>query len=182
MNSYLTVEEIDFFKECLVLSYDTLFKIGPNQKEHYYQLLLEENLRVNGYRVIKEKTFQCTYSDINNEPCQLGHGTNFRTDLEIGKLGLLLELKQSSSPSTDTHMSQLRSYMIHRDDIRIGAVVNFISKETKTNSNAYVEITIIKKTGNMTSYGNIQRPQLFQCKPLKTDEIPAISEYVIFEQ
>ena len=171
----LSSAEYEFIELLKNISYDTLFKLGNNSGEKSYQLLLEENIRIHNYKVMKEDVFQAQYTDIQGNPVRLGHNTSFRTDLEIPSLKLLLELKQSSSGNTkEIHMTQLYNYMVHRCDIDIGAVVNFISKD-KEHNNPFVEITVVKKTGETRQYGTQIYPHLYKFKTFQTEEIPPLS-------
>lgn len=58
----------------------------------------------------------------------IGNGQSLRSDIELPKLGCILELKSTSHSIKDEYTWQLRNYLEQRSDCQWGVVINFISK------------------------------------------------------
>lgn len=173
------------FIECLKdTCYWTQLTVGPHMAEKFYQHMLIANLKVKGYEnIVYEDVFSYKFEDMNGKLIRIGHGMNARTDVELPDLRILLELKSSNSPTKAEHIAQCRNYLIHRPDLNMGIVINFVSKET-ADSCPYVQIDVIMKTGKIIKIAEstFELPQFRQFSPICTKLQPCLSEYVIREE
>ena len=179
----LSVAEMEFI-ECLKETcYWTQLTVGPYMAEKFYQHMLIANLKVNGYEnIVYEDVFSYKFEDMNGKVTRIGHGMNARTDVELPDLKVLLELKSSNAATKAEHIAQCRNYLIHRNDLHIGIVINFISKES-AESCPYVQIDVIVKSGKTIKIAdtNFELPQFIQYPPLCTKLQPCLSEFVVKE-
>jgi|TARA_B110000114_G_scaffold185274_1_gene231613 hypothetical protein len=127
------------------LASHTQLSIGPFQQEKVYQVLLAENLEVcsAAYKTRCETITALTVTDINGNLFTIDGGIYGRTDIEIRKERVILELKTSTSATKLEHLFQIKKYLDQKANFDVGILVNFISKET----GAYVQIDVIYKTG-----------------------------------
>ena len=188
MNS-LTEQQTKLINQLAELCYWTQLKVGPHMGEKFYQHILIANLKACGYNnVVYEDLFTYGFTDMYGNPIRVGHGMNARTDIELPDMNVLLELKASTKETKQEHFAQCRNYLIHRTDIKVGIVINFISKETKK-SNPYTQIDVMIKTGRnieiplFGSHGLSasahQIPEFHDLPTIYTELQPAISSYVI---
>ena len=170
------------FIECLKETcYWTQLTVGPHMAEKFYQHMLIANLKVSGYEnIVYEDVFSYKFEDMKGNVIRVGHGMNARTDVELPDLKILLELKAGNTPTKSEHIAQCRNYLIHRTDLNMGIVINFISKET-ADSCPYVQIDVISKTGKFIALGGttFKVPQFKQFPPIYTKLQPCLAEYVI---
>ena len=170
------------FIECLKETcYWTQLTVGPHMAEKFYQHMLIANLKVSGYEnIVYEDVFSYKFEDMNGKVIRVGHGMNARTDVELPDLKILLELKAGSTITKAEHIAQCRNYLIHRPDLNMGVVINFISKET-ADSCPYVQIDVICKTGKMVKLAGTKftLPQFQQFSPIQTKLQPCLAEYVL---
>jgi hypothetical protein len=147
--------------------------------EKFYQHILIANLYACGYKnIIYEDVFTYNFTDMHGNPVRVGHGMNARTDVELLDLNVILELKSSSGPTKQENFAQCRNYLIHRPDVQVGIVINFISKETN-DSSPYTQIDVMMKTGNMiTVKPGHDLPEFYEFATKYTELQPYISSYV----
>ena len=172
------------FIECLKdTCYWTQLTVGPYMAEKFYQHMLIANLNVSGYaNIVYEDVFSYTFKDMQGKVIRIGHGMNARTDVELPDLKVLLELKSSNAPTKAEHIAQCRNYLIHRHDLNMGIVINFISKES-SESCPYVQIDVIVKSGKTIQIEgtSFELPQFIQLSSINTKLQPCLSEYVVRE-
>ena len=182
MKSKRMNKEQQQFIECLKETcYWTQLTVGPHMAEKFYQHMLIANLKISGYEnIVYEDVFSYKFEDMKGNVIRVGHGMNARTDVELPDLKILLELKAGNTPTKSEHIAQCRNYLIHRTDLNMGIVINFISKET-TDSCPYVQIDVISKTGKMIALGGttFKVPQFKQFPPIYTKLQPCLAEYVL---
>jgi hypothetical protein len=175
----LSVQQRDFLKQLPELCYDTQLKVGSHMEEKFYQHVLIANLRAIGVDSVYEDVFTYQFTNIHGNLIRIGHGMNARTDIELCNLGMILELKKSNAATKAEHFSQCRNYLIHRDDISIGVVINFISKESN-DSGPYTQIDVMQKTGKMIELSpTYSIPEFIAYKTILTKTVPPLSTYVI---
>ena len=119
---------IDHTNEILGLCQNILFTDGPFLKEGLYQDLLCHELSLLGITNSKEYVFPYQFYDSKDERVVIGNGQSLRSDIELSKLGAILELKSTTHSIKDDYIWQLRNYLEQRSDCTWGVVVNFISK------------------------------------------------------
>ena len=157
--------------------------------EKFYQHILIANLKACGYKnVVYEDLFTYGFTDMYGNPIRVGHGMNARTDIELPDMNVLLELKASTKETKQENFAQCRNYLIHRPDVKVGVVINFISKETEK-SKPYTQIDVMIKTGHVIdiplfgshglSASAHQIPEFHDLPTIYTELQPAISSYVI---
>ena len=175
----LTDQQIKLINSLTEICYWTQLKVGPHMTEKFYQHILIANLYVCGYKnIIYEDVFTYNFTDMHGNPVRVGHGMNARTDVELLDLNVILELKASSGPTKQENFAQCRNYLIHRPDVQIGIVINFISKETN-DSSPYTQIDVMMKTGNMiTIKPGHDLPEFYEFATKYTELQPSISSYV----
>jgi len=180
----LSDHELEFI-ECLKTTcYWTQLTVGPHMAEKFYQHMLIANLKASGHEnIVYEDVFSYKFEDMNGKVVRIGHGMNARTDVELPDLKILLELKSSNTPTKAEHIAQCRNYLIHRTDLNMGIVINFISKET-AESCPYVQLDVIVKTGKSIQIAGttFELPQFIQYPPIYTKLQPCLSEYVVKEE
>jgi len=175
----LSAAQRNFLQELPELCYDTQLKVGSHMEEKFYQHVLIANLRAKGIESVYEDVFTYQFTNIHGNLIRIGHGMNARTDIELCDLNMILELKKSNAATKAEHLSQCRNYLIHRDDITIGVVINFISKESN-DSGPYTQIDVMQKTGKMIELSSTYRvPELLAYKTINTRTVPPLSTYVI---
>ena len=174
------VELIECLKETC---YWTQLKVGPYMSEKFYQHMLIVNLKLCGYEnLVYEDVFAYKFEDMNGKAIRIGNGMNARTDVEIPDVETILELKSSNTPTKPEHIAQCRNYMIHRPDVKMGIIINFISKETQ-DSFPYTQIDVLIKTGLMvTVAGTFSLPQFKQFPTINTKLLPCLGDYVLREE
>lgn len=188
MNS-LTEQQTKLINQLAELCYWTQLKVGPHMGEKFYQHILIANLKACGYKnVVYEDLFTYGFTDMYGNPIRVGHGMNARTDIELPDMNVLLELKASTKGTKQENFAQCRNYLIHRPDVNVGVVINFISKETEK-SKPYTQIDVMIKTGRnieiplFGSHGLSasahQIPEFHDLPTIYTELQPAISSYVI---
>ena len=175
----LTEQQIKLINSLTEICYWTQLKVGPHMTEKFYQHILIANLYACGYKnIIYEDVFTYNFTDMHGNPVRVGHGMNARTDVELLDLNVLLELKSSSGPTKQENFAQCRNYLIHRPDVQVGIVINFISKETN-DSSPYTQIDVMMKTGNMiTIKPGHDLPEFYEFATKYTELQPSISSYV----
>jgi len=175
----LTAAQYKFLKQLPELCYDTQLKVGSHMDEKFYQHVLIANLRAIGLNSVYEDVFTYHFTNIHGNLIRIGHGMNARTDIELCDLNMILELKKSNTATKAEHLSQCRNYLIHRHDITVGVVINFISKESN-DSGPYTQIDIMQKTGKWIELSpTYSVPEMIAYKTIITKTIPSLSAYVI---
>jgi len=130
-----------------------------------------------------QKIVPYKYTMPNGEVEELGHGMHMRTDIEIPSLKCVLELKVSTASTKREHMEQLRTYLEQREDLEIGFVVNFITKDDKKHK-PVVQIDILKKKRNEDGeletvlFGTIVKHRFNQYGPYFSEEVPSWDDLV----
>lgn len=178
----ITLEQSKFI-ECLKdVCYWTQLTVGPHMAEKFYQHMLIANLKVCGYEnTVYEDVFSYKFEDMTGKVIRIGHGMNARTDVELPDLKIILELKSSSTCTKAEHIAQCRNYLIHRPDLNMGIVINFISKES-ADSCPYVQIDVLVKTGIFVTIAEkFKLPQFKQYAPILTKNQPCLAEFVVKE-
>lgn len=175
----LTESQTKLTNKLIELCYWTQLKVGPHMTEKFYQHILIANLQASGYKnIVYEDVFTYKFSDMYGNPVRVGHGMNARTDIELPDLKVLLELKAGSGPTKQENFAQCRNYLIHRPDVQVGIVINFISKETNESS-PYTQIDVMMKTGDIiTVKPGYELPEFYELATMYTELQPAISSYV----
>jgi hypothetical protein len=191
MNS-LTEQQTTLINQLAELCYWTQLKVGPHMGEKFYQHILIANLKACGYKnVVYEDLFTYGFTDMYGNPTRVGHGMNARTDIELPDMNVLLELKASTKGTKQENFAQCRNYLIHRPDVNVGVVINFISKETEK-SKPYTQIDVMIKTGHVIdiplfgshglSTNTHHIPEFHDLPTIYTELQPTISSYVIKEK
>ena len=103
-------------------------RAGPYHKEGLYQTLLIHELNKLGLQTTRERVFNMTFKDSDDNDIFIGDNQSLRTDIELPTLKGILELKASNNNTKDDNIWQLRNYLDQRDDMNWGIVINFISK------------------------------------------------------
>ena len=114
--------------EIVGLCQTILFTNGPFLKEGIYQDLLCHELNLLGITNSREYVFPYQMNDSVGGHVTIGNGQSLRSDIELPKLGCILELKSTSHSIKDEYTWQLRNYLEQRSDCQWGVVINFISK------------------------------------------------------
>lgn len=132
----------EFTKIILDKCFGILLRAGPFHKEGVYQTLLIEELKKLNIPTIRERVFGMTFKDSEGKDVYIGDNHSLRTDIELPSLKGILELKVTSSKTKQEHIYQVKNYINQRDDMKWGAVINFINKFDKDNT-PYVQCDII---------------------------------------
>lgn len=129
MTSILTTEKIRKLSQSIChICENILFTTGPFLKEGIYQDILIHELNLKNIQTTRELVFNYKVKDSMGEEIIIGNNQSLRTDIELPKLGGILELKSSGANTKDENISQLRNYLENRNDRYWGLVINFISK------------------------------------------------------
>jgi hypothetical protein len=179
----LTHEQLTFISELPNIVYATQLAVGNHMKEEYYQRLLHINFIRKGFTAnhtsVLENCVVYKLKNIEGEDVLLGNSIHGRTDIELTNLSMILEVKATSSATKPEHISQCRNYLISRDDVNIGIVVNFITKETRDVS-PYTQIDVMYKTGKIVKITDTYSiPQFKQTSTVYTKQLPSLCEYVV---
>lgn len=119
---------ISHTNEILELCQNILFTNGPFLKEGVYQDLLCHELSLLGIVNSREYVFPYQLYDSHGGRAIIGNGQSLRSDIELFKLGGILELKSTTHSIKDEYIWQLRNYLEQRRECVWGIIINFISK------------------------------------------------------
>ena len=119
---------VNHTNEILGLCQNILFTNGPFLKEGVYQDLLCHELSLLGIVNSREYVFPYQMKDSAGGRVTIGNGQSLRSDIELSKLGCILELKSTTHSIKDEYIWQLRNYLEQRPECMWGIVINFISK------------------------------------------------------
>ena len=96
--------------------------------------------------------FNYKFNDSFGNQIVIGNNQFLRTDIELNKLGGILELKSSGSTSKDENLWQLRNYLENRKDKQWGILINFISKFGPKTSPKVQSSLLVKEEGDNRSF------------------------------
>jgi hypothetical protein len=149
--SYVTA--VHHTNEILGLCQNILFINGPFLKEGVYQDLLCHELSLLGITISREYVFPYQMNDSRGQRVTIGNGQSLRSDIELPKLGGILELKSTSHSIKDEYIWQLRNYLEQRPECMWGIVINFISKFGVTTGPTVQAHLLYKEGGYVTVDG-----------------------------
>ena len=109
--------------EILGLCQNILFKNGPFLKEGIYQDLLCHELSLLGIDNSREYVFPYQFKDSKEDSLIIGNSQSLRSDIELSKLGAILELKSTTHSIKDEYIWQLRNYLEQRSICTWGIII-----------------------------------------------------------
>ena len=158
MNTILSANEILELSKFITNTCETiLFRCGPFLKEGVYQDILVYELQNNSITTSREMVFPYQFRDAQDNPVLIGNSQSLRSDIELTRLGGILELKSSGSATKPENIFQLRNYLENRPDRSWGLLINFISKFSQ-NTCSKVTCTLLIK-GDETQTLDIRNSQ-----------------------
>jgi len=164
---------VNHTNEILGLCQNILFTNGPFLKEGVYQDLLSHELSLLGITNSREYVFPYQMKDSVGERVTIGNGQSLRSDIELSKLGCILELKSTTHSIKDEYIWQLRNYLEQRPECMWGIVINFISKFGVTTGPTVQGHLLYKAGGFVTVNGIIgnKRIKITKYKSYKVESI-----------
>jgi len=153
-------EAVNYMNEIVGLCQNILLSNGPFLKEGVYQDLLSHELSLLGIYNSREYVFPYRMLDSNGENVTIGNGQSLRSDIELHKLGCILELKSTSHSIKDEYIWQLRNYLEQRPECHWGIVLNFISKFGGSAGGPTIQGHLLYKEGSFVTITGSKNKQI----------------------
>lgn len=176
---------ISHTNEILGLCQNILFTNGPFLKEGVYQDLLCHELSLLGIVNSREYVFPYQLTDSHGGRAMIGNSQSLRSDIELLKLGAILELKSTTHSIKDEYIWQLRNYLEQRPECVWGIVINFISKfgvsgGPRVEANLlYKSRDVLMVTGAGNKYLTIRKYKIYKAV---SDPYPLCGDIIVEEK